>query len=91
MPSLLVNIDVPDLEQGVAFYAAAFGLVAPRRLENLVRCCAKPTGRKRRRAREAIASTLLGLIASALPNSFGDLGVFSVSEQFSRCTDYPRP
>jgi hypothetical protein len=56
--------------------------ISRRRLENLVRCCAKPTGRKRRRARKAIASTLLGLIASALPNSFGDLGVFSVSSSF---------
>ncbi len=26
MPNLLVNIDVPDLERGVAFYTAAFGL-----------------------------------------------------------------
>jgi predicted enzyme related to lactoylglutathione lyase len=29
---LLINIDVPNLEQGVAFYAQAFGLVVTRRL-----------------------------------------------------------
>ncbi|WP_342234542.1 VOC family protein [Inquilinus sp. OTU3971] len=29
--SLLVNIDVPDLEAGVAFYTAAFGLAVGRR------------------------------------------------------------
>jgi predicted enzyme related to lactoylglutathione lyase len=30
--ALVVNIDVPDLEQAVAFYAQAFGLVLARRL-----------------------------------------------------------
>ena len=29
---LLVNIDVPDLERGIAFYGAAFGLTVGRRL-----------------------------------------------------------
>ncbi len=31
MPSLLVNIDVPDIDRGVAFYAAALGLRIGRR------------------------------------------------------------
>lgn len=31
MPDFLVNIDVDDLEKGVAFYRAAFGLQAGRR------------------------------------------------------------
>lgn len=31
MPGLLVNVDVPDLDQGVAFYTAAFGLRVGRR------------------------------------------------------------
>jgi predicted enzyme related to lactoylglutathione lyase len=29
---LLINVDVPDLERGVAFYVAAFGLVLSRRI-----------------------------------------------------------
>jgi predicted enzyme related to lactoylglutathione lyase len=29
---LLINVDVPDLDQAVSFYATAFGLVATRRL-----------------------------------------------------------
>jgi catechol 2,3-dioxygenase-like lactoylglutathione lyase family enzyme len=32
LSTLLVNVDVPDLEQGVAFYCAALGLVLARRL-----------------------------------------------------------
>src|SRR5438067_271446 len=32
MAALLINIDVPDMEQGVAFYTAAFGLRVARRL-----------------------------------------------------------
>lgn len=32
MPALLVNIDVPDLERGVAFYQAALGLSVARRI-----------------------------------------------------------
>lgn len=32
MPALLINIDVPDVEQGIAFYSAAFGLRLSRRL-----------------------------------------------------------
>ncbi len=32
MATLLVNIDVPDLEQGITFYTAAFGLHLTRRL-----------------------------------------------------------
>src|SRR5690606_32295020 len=32
MATLLINIDVPDLEQGIAFYTAAFGLQLGRRL-----------------------------------------------------------
>lgn len=32
MPSLLVNIDVPDIDQGVAFYTQALGLRIGRRL-----------------------------------------------------------
>ena len=31
MPGLMVNIDVDDLEKGVAFYQAAFGLTVGRR------------------------------------------------------------
>ena len=30
--NLLINIDVPDLDRGVAFYAQAFGLAVTRRL-----------------------------------------------------------
>ena len=32
MASLLINIDVPELEQGIAFYTAAFELRLSRRL-----------------------------------------------------------
>ena len=32
MPSLLVNIDVPDIDRGVAFYTRALGLRVGRRL-----------------------------------------------------------
>lgn len=32
MASLLINIDVPDLEQGIAFYTAAFDFCVGRRL-----------------------------------------------------------
>lgn len=32
MPSLLVNIDVPDIDRGVAFYSQALGLRVGRRL-----------------------------------------------------------
>ncbi len=32
MPGLLINVDVDDLEEGVAFYTAAFGLDVGRRL-----------------------------------------------------------
>ncbi|MRX52201.1 VOC family protein [Paracoccus sp. S-4012] len=32
MPRLLVNIDVPDLPQGLAFYSAAFGLKPGKRI-----------------------------------------------------------
>jgi lactoylglutathione lyase len=32
VPALLLNIDVPDLERGVAFYEAALGLRVARRL-----------------------------------------------------------
>ena len=32
MPNILINIDVNDLEKGVAFYAAAVGLTPVRRL-----------------------------------------------------------
>jgi len=32
MPSLLVNIDVPDIDRGVAFYTQALGLHVGRRL-----------------------------------------------------------
>jgi predicted enzyme related to lactoylglutathione lyase len=32
MPSLLVNIDVPDIDRGVAFYTQALGLRVGRRL-----------------------------------------------------------
>ncbi len=31
MPGLLLNIDVPDIEAGIAFYTAAFGLAVGRR------------------------------------------------------------
>ena len=34
MASLLLNIDVPDLEQGIAFYTAAFGLKVGRRFDS---------------------------------------------------------
>jgi predicted enzyme related to lactoylglutathione lyase len=33
MASFLINVDVPDLEQGIAFYTAAFGLRLSRRLD----------------------------------------------------------
>jgi len=33
-PKISINIDVPDLEKGVAFYAAAVGLVPVHRLGN---------------------------------------------------------
>lgn len=36
MLGLLVNIDVPDLDQGVAFYKAAFGLRVGRRFDGFV-------------------------------------------------------
>jgi predicted enzyme related to lactoylglutathione lyase len=32
MPSLLINVDVPDIERGIAFYSQAFGLRLARRL-----------------------------------------------------------
>jgi predicted enzyme related to lactoylglutathione lyase len=32
MPGLLINIDVPDLEAGIAFYTSALGLALSRRL-----------------------------------------------------------
>lgn len=32
MATALINIDVPDIERGIAFYAAAFGLQLSRRL-----------------------------------------------------------
>ena len=34
MPGLLVNIDVPDLEAGIAFYTAALGLTVSRRFDS---------------------------------------------------------
>ncbi len=34
MADLLVNIDVPDIEQGIAFYTAAFGLEVGRRFDS---------------------------------------------------------
>lgn len=34
MPGLLVNIDVPDVEAGIAFYTAALGLMAGRRFDD---------------------------------------------------------
>lgn len=33
MPNLLLNIDVPDMEQGIAFYTAALGLAVGRRFD----------------------------------------------------------
>lgn len=33
MPKLLVNIDVPDIEQGIAFYTQALGLEVGRRFD----------------------------------------------------------
>ena len=33
MPGLLLNIDVPDVEAGIAFYTAALGLTAGRRFD----------------------------------------------------------
>ena len=33
MPGLLLNIDVPDIEQGIAFYTAALGLELGRRFD----------------------------------------------------------
>ena len=32
MPALLINVDVPDIERGIAFYTQAFGLRPGRRL-----------------------------------------------------------
>jgi hypothetical protein len=62
--------------------------ISRRRLETLVRGRTKPSGRRCRRVRNAIASTLLRMIASGLPNSFGDFGVVSVSGslRFARTT-----
>ncbi|HYG46672.1 MAG TPA: VOC family protein [Allosphingosinicella sp.] len=34
MGGLLLNIDVPDMEQGIAFYTAAFGLEVGRRFDS---------------------------------------------------------
>ena len=34
MAGLLLNIDVPDLERGIAFYTAAFGLEVGRRFDS---------------------------------------------------------
>ena len=34
MAGLLLNIDVPDMEQGIAFYTAAFGLEVGRRFDS---------------------------------------------------------
>jgi catechol 2,3-dioxygenase-like lactoylglutathione lyase family enzyme len=34
MPGLLLNIDVPDLEAGIAFYTAALGLSVSRRFDS---------------------------------------------------------
>lgn len=34
MPSLLLNIDVPDIEQGIAFYTTALGLQLGRRFDD---------------------------------------------------------
>ena len=34
MTDLLLNIDVPDIEQGIAFYTAAFGLEVGRRFDS---------------------------------------------------------
>ena len=33
MPDLLINIDVPNIDQGIAFYTAAFGLTVGRRFD----------------------------------------------------------
>ncbi len=33
MPGLLINIDVPDLEAGIAFYTSALGLAVGRRFD----------------------------------------------------------
>lgn len=64
----------------VSIYAIDGGLLArlsPARLMALAQ-----VERKRqapRRLRKAIASALLGMMASALPNAFGDFGVVSAS------------
>ena len=34
MPGLLINIDVPDIERGIAFYTAALGLTVGRRFRD---------------------------------------------------------
>lgn len=34
MPGVLINIDVPDIEAGLAFYARAFGLAVGRRFDS---------------------------------------------------------
>ena len=34
MADLLINIDVPDIDQGIAFYTAAFGLTVGRRFDD---------------------------------------------------------
>lgn len=34
MPSFILNIDVPDLERGIAFYTTAFGLQIGRRFDS---------------------------------------------------------
>lgn len=51
--------------------------IAPTRLEKL--SLAEPRERQSswRRTRNTIASAMLGMLASALPNSFGDFGVLS--------------
>ncbi len=34
MPSLILNIDVPDIDAGIAFYSEAFGLTVGRRFDS---------------------------------------------------------
>ncbi len=54
--------------------------VSPTRLAVLSRSEQRAGNGLPRRARAAIASALLGMLASALPNAFGDFGVLATAD-----------
>ena len=69
----------------IAIFSMADGLtlrLSPTRLAHLSRAEQRSDSQREdrrlpRRARNAIASALLGMLASALPNAFGDFGVLT--------------